>query len=276
MRRPVANLGRVSPVRTQMTRPHGLPWLRVCLAVLALAGGAGVAALMRPGSGRADYYPPQCGGDHIVEPRLPPHHQRPPLAIGDSTMLLAAYNLAAVGFEVDAQGCRQYDEALQILARRRAAGTLPHMVLIALGADGSVTHQDIGRALGFLCCTRLLVLVTNRELGGGSGPDAETDRQEARRHPVRIALLDWVAYSAGHGGDWFQPDGLHLTDVGARAFTRLLSRAMRWAYPRPHRRRRKPPSSTTTTGTTSTTTTTTTTATTTSTTSTAPAPAAAG
>ena len=39
------------------------------------------------------------------------------------------------------------------------------------------------------CCTRLLVLVTPRELGGGSGSDAATVRDEARRHRGRIRLL---------------------------------------------------------------------------------------
>lgn len=144
-------------------------------------------------------------------------------------MLLAAFNLAHAGFEVDAQGCRQYGEALQILGRRRAAGTLPHMVLIALGADGVVTRGDIGRALGLLCCDHLLVLVTNRELGGGSGSDAQTAREEVARHPKRARLLDWARYSAGRGS-WFQPDGLHLTSTGASVFTRFLSRAMAWAY----------------------------------------------
>ena len=208
------------------------------LASLALpATIAGLSLLPAPVA--ADYYPPQCGPDHVIEPSHHPRGQRPPLAIGDSTMLLAAYRLAGAGYEVDAQGCRQYDEALQILRRRRADGTLPHMVVIALGADGSVTHQDVGQALGELCCTRLLVLVTNRELGGWSGSDAQTDRDEVARHHNRARLLDWVAYSAGHG-DWFQPDGLHLTDLGAQAFTRLLSGALPYAYPsRPRIRHRR-------------------------------------
>jgi hypothetical protein len=189
-----------------------------------------LAALVMATAGGAVVYPPQCGTDHVVSPPHHPRGQRPPLAIGDSTMLLAAYSLADAGFQVDAQGCRQYGEALQILSRRRAAGTLPHMVVIALGADGAVTHREIGRALGLLCCTHLLVLVTNRELGGGSGSDAQTSREEVARHRNRSKLLDWVRYSAGHG-DWFQPDGLHLTTAGAAAFTRFLAQAMAWAYP---------------------------------------------
>jgi hypothetical protein len=179
-----------------------------------------------------------CGGVETAEPAHHPRGQAPPLAIGDSTMLLALYDLAAKGYDANAHGCRQIPEALALLQARKRAGTLPHMVVIALGADGTVTHSEIGQALGLLCCTRLLVLVTPRELGGGSGSDAAIVRDEVRRHRNRARLLDWVRYSQGHG-DWFQPDGLHLTTAGALAFTRLLGQALPWAYPpKPHRPQR--------------------------------------
>ncbi len=173
----------------------------------------------------------QCGGVDTAYPSHHPRGRRPPLAIGDSTMLLALQDLANIGYEANAHGCREWGEAMAILRARRAAHTLPHMVVIALGADGSVTHRDVGAALGVLCCTHLLVLVTNRELGGGSGSDAVTEREEVAKHRNRAKLLDWVRYSAGHGG-WFQPDGLHLTDSGAVAFTHLLAMALPWAYPK--------------------------------------------
>ena len=147
-------------------------------------------------------------------------------------MLLALQDLANIGYEANAHGCREWGEAMAILRARRAANTLPHMVVIALGADGSVTRRDIGAALGVMCCTHLLVLVTNRELGGGSGSDAVNEREQVAKHANRAKLLDWVRYSAAHGG-WFQPDGLHLTDSGAVAFTNLLKMALPWAYPLP-------------------------------------------
>jgi hypothetical protein len=153
-------------------------------------------------------------------------------------MLLALEDLAAHGFDVNAHGCRQWPEAQTLLEGLKRAGRLPHMVVIALGADGSISGREIGETLGLLCCTRLLVLVTPRELGGGSGADAATVRAEVRSHPGRTRLLDWVRFSAGHG-DWFQPDGLHLTTAGATAFTGFLAQALRWAYP-PHRRQPGP------------------------------------
>jgi hypothetical protein len=210
-------------------------WLGAIAAVLAAA----LTVAFAPPSRAA------CGGVVDVPAAHHPRGALAPLAIGDSTMLLAAYPLAAAGFEVNAHGCRQYGEALALLRARRAAGKLPHMVVVALGADGVVTPDDVGVTLGLLCCHSWLVLVTPRELGGGSGSDAAVMRQDARAHPHRIILLDWVKYSAGHG-NWFQPDGLHLTTAGAAAFTQLLKRALPDAYPKPkhkrarhHRRHRK-------------------------------------
>lgn len=205
----------------------------VCAAVALLVVTAGFGYIS-PG-----VYPPECGTQHEVVATRHPKGQRPPWAIGDSTMLLAIYNLAAEGYDADAQGCREYADTLELIRERKAAGTLPHMVVMALGADGTVTHNEIGVSLGLLCCSDLLVLVTPRELGGGSGADAETMRQEARRHPGRTVLLDWVKYSAGHPS-WFQPDGLHLTTDGATAFARLLAQALPDAYPPKKPRAGKP------------------------------------
>jgi lysophospholipase L1-like esterase len=200
---------------------------------LAIALTAAAFALSLPAVGRAD-----CGGAETAQPAHHPRGQLPPLAIGDSTMLLSMPGLAARGYAVSAQGCRQFVQALALLGRLKASGRLPHMVLLALGANGALTDDEIGVALGLMCCTGKLVLVTPRQLGGAAGENAVIEHKEARRHPGRILLLDWVKDSAGHPG-WFQPDGLHLTLPGAAAFTRLLATALADAYPR-HRHHEHP------------------------------------
>ena len=40
-----------------------------------------------------------------------------------------------------------------------------------------------------------------------------------------MTLVDWNLYSRSHP-DWFQPDGLHLTDVGAIAMATLVHRSL--------------------------------------------------
>ena len=168
-----------------------------------------------------------CGG---VQRASPPGWHRsylPPLAIGDSTMLLALPSLASEGFEVNAHGCRQFSEALTLMDGLSHEHLLPHLVVIALGADGSVTASDIRQTIQVLGRGRVLFLVTPRELGGGSGSDATVVRDEGRWRRPQVHVLDWVSYSQGHGS-WFQPDGLHLTFPGADAFTRLLGRARKF------------------------------------------------
>ncbi len=194
------------------------------IRVTGLAGVLIVAALACPPSGEA-----ACGGAVIGQPSHRVAGQLPPLTIGDSTMLLSVPGLAAAGYEVNAQGCRQLYQAIALLSGLQARHELPHMVVIALGANGPITAAAINATLKVLCCGRLLVLVTPRETGGAVGQNAAVERAAARADPGSVLLLDWVSYSAGHPG-WFQPDGLHLTASGAAAFTQLLAQALPYAY----------------------------------------------
>ena len=150
---------------------------------------------------------------------------RAPLVIGDSVLLGAVSQVAAAGFEVDTRGCRQMREGLRIIASRRRAKTLPHFVVLALGANGSIATPQIRAAMKLVGRDRILGLVTPRELGGGQSSDARAIRAVGRRYPDRVRVLDWVRFSAGHGG-WFAGDGLHLGPGGAKGFARLLRRAV--------------------------------------------------
>lgn len=174
-----------------------------------------------------------CGG---VETANPKHKvaARPPLAIGDSSMLLALPALSRVGYKVNARGCRQFAEGLRVLRDARRHHRLPHLAVLALGADASVTAGQIAQARKIMGAKRKLGLVTPRESGGGESKDAEVIRSAGRRDPVHIKVLDWVHYSAGRSS-WFQPDGLHLTFSGAKAFARLLKKLIPLAAPGPQR-----------------------------------------
>jgi hypothetical protein len=198
------------------------------LAGLAAVLGVLACLLLLAPPARAD-----CGGVQAARASHRPRTYLPPLAIGDSTMIFALPSLAAEGFDANARGCRQFPEALDLLRGLRHAHSLPHLIVIALGANGSVTDAYVNAALAILGHRRQLVLVTPRQAGGGSGSNAVTVRAEARRHPAQVHALDWVAYSAGHPS-WFQPDLLHLTFTGAHAFARLLARALPLAPPPGH------------------------------------------
>ena len=171
-----------------------------------------------------------CSG---VIHQAPTHHLgafRAPLVVGDSVTAEVRHHLAGVGFEVDARVCRQWDEGSHLVFRRTLRKTLPHEVVMFLGANWHVTPQQLRHTLDVVGPSRLLVLVTPIELGGHDGPDAHNERVFARAHPHHVLLLDWARYALPHRS-WFGSDGLHLHVRGARALVRLLRRALPFAAP---------------------------------------------
>ncbi len=197
-------------IRFQARRPRLRGTVAIAAAALVLSPGTALAC---------------DAGQHLAAHRKPAHG-RAPLAVGDSVMLGAADRLAHAGFEVDARGCRQMGQGLDVLQQRRAAGTLSRVVIVALGTNWTITRADVRRALAILGRRRLLVLVTPRELGGGSGSDAQVVRAAGRRHPRRIRVADWVRVSAGHSS-WFAGDGIHLDQGGIDGMVRMLKPFLR-------------------------------------------------
>ena len=97
-------------------------------------------------------------------------------------------------------------------------GRLPHLVVLALGANGPVSTGQIARALRLVGRHRVLGLVTPRNLASSAG----AMRAMAARHPQRILLLDWRSSSAGHGS-WVAGDGLHVNVTGAAAYAAFIA-----------------------------------------------------
>lgn len=177
-----------------------------------------------------------CGEVAHHRAKYVPHQaSRAPLEIGDSTSILGAPKLARLGIEADAHGCRQFSQGLQILSSRRRAHRLPHVVILALGANGAIQDSQIKRALRILGRDRVLALVTPPK----SGMSAAAMRRAVRRNPQRVLLIDWARYSSRRGGI-FAGDGLHPGYHGAGVFARMILRAVEpFAFP-PLRRLRLP------------------------------------
>ena len=176
--------------------------------------------------------PPRfCGEIRRASPRTRRAAPAPPLVIGDSVVMGALPEMAAAGFEVDARGCRGFAEGVEVIRQRLLAGTLPALVVMQLGTDGSVRFRQIREALKVLGRRRRLALVTPREVFGHSHTDAAAMRKAGRRYRKRVVVADWARYSDGHAG-WFQPDEVHLTLDGARAFAAFVHRRLARRMPR--------------------------------------------
>ena len=153
---------------------------------------------------------------------------RAPLAVGDSVLLGAAEEAAAIGYDVDVRICRATSEGLDVIKARKRRNRLPHLTVVALGANSDFTTADVRTALRILGPDRMLGLVTPREVRGMSTGDAKTMRAAARRWPNRIALIDWVKHARARPGLTYG-DGIHLTPRGQRAMARLLGKALSFA-----------------------------------------------
>lgn len=174
--------------------------------------------------------PAQCGGA-VTEPAGRELGDfRSPLIIGDSVLLGAVGPVAASGWDVDTRGCRSWTEGAQLVRDKLKAGRLPHLVAMFLGADWEVSTAQLTETYFRIGASRVLVLVTPREVGGRGGKDARTMRRFAKEHPERVLLLDWVRHTRNRPG-WFAPDGLHLNRPGIPGLVRFLRPALAYAEP---------------------------------------------
>jgi hypothetical protein len=200
----------------------GVLLVGLCQANPALAAG-------EPGFG--------CGHVHTAQAQRNPYGPDdgpPPIAIGDSTMLLPIPDLTRVGFDVDAKGCRGFKQSVWVARDLRNRGILPRLILINAYGNGGVNDDLIKFALKVIGPRRTLVLVTayNADTGEPPAPDTEVLVQAAKDHPDQIKLLDWVRYSLPHHkvepapGAWFLPDLFHPNFTGAHAYADFLARVL--------------------------------------------------
>ena len=208
--------------------------MRVRQGTLLLAGLCllAVFAASAHGAGEPAF---GCKKVHRGSAALNPNPKgRAPVAIGDSTMILPIPNLDAVGFSVNARGCRGFKESVNIARKLKAKGHLPHLVMINAYGNGGVNPGLISEALDVLGKGRVLGLLTAYDADTGHPPAPDTDVifNAAKQHPHQIFVLDWVKYSLAHHaaeptpGAWFLPDLFHPNYTGADAYAQFFTQAL--------------------------------------------------
>lgn len=144
------------------------------------------------------------------------------LAIGDSVMLGAARYLREPGTHVvvDAVVGRQASATLQLLEEARRAKSLPPVVLIHIGNNGTFRDQQFDKMMAALSDVQKVVFVNTKVPRRWQDPNNTVLTDGVRRHR-RAQLVDWHDYSRPHP-EWFRHDGYHLQPSGARAYASLL------------------------------------------------------
>ncbi|MDP9188334.1 MAG: hypothetical protein M3O25_03700 [Actinomycetota bacterium] len=206
--------------------------LAAAIGALALIAGLLVAEGGTPASAEPAF---ACGHVHTGKAKGNPNPKgRPPLAIGDSTMLLPIPNLTRVGYTVNGKGCRGFRQSIAVIKQEKKAGRLPHLVAVAAYSNGGLRIGLVRQALKAIGPKRVLVLVTQYDGDTGEPYAAGSEVLYAAEaaFPRQVAVLDWVEHSLPHhtaAGGWFLGDLYHPNFEGAEAYARFLKRAFPYA-----------------------------------------------
>ncbi|MGH2634421.1 MAG: acyltransferase family protein [Tepidiformaceae bacterium] len=146
------------------------------------------------------------------------------LAVGDSVMLGAANQLAQAGpVEVDAEEGRQASAFVSLLQARHAAVTIPSIVVLQLGNNGTVTQGQLDDIMAALEGVKRVVFVNLHVYRSWEdGDNALINGMAARYSNVRI--VDWYSATDGHPELFY--DGIHLRPEGAQLYGSLVAAAV--------------------------------------------------
>jgi peptidoglycan/LPS O-acetylase OafA/YrhL len=179
--------------------------------------------------------PPVLAAPHAPRPHRPAsgRHQPGPVAgkpsisaFGDSVLLGAGPVLRrhASAFYLDAIEGRQAYLVLDDVLRDARQHRLQPYVVVHIGNNGIISPAQLGQAFAALSAQRRVVVLTDRVARDWQDPNNHTVHNVAA-HYANVRVLDWFAASAGHR-KWLADDGLHLTRPGARAYVRMVVRAL--------------------------------------------------
>ena len=147
------------------------------------------------------------------------------IAIGDSVMLGAKYELQRRGFKVvDAAVSRQAATGPGLLRKRGAK--LPRNVVVHLGSNGTYSKAMCRELVRTAGSQRRVFLVTIKVPRTYEGKNNVMLRKCASGFsPDQVRIVDWN-WAATKNPQWLYADGIHLRPEGARAFARIMRNAI--------------------------------------------------
>ncbi|OLR26301.1 acyltransferase family protein [Bacillus cereus] len=148
-------------------------------------------------------------------------------AIGDSVMIDITPYLknAFPDIRIDAQIGRQLSKAIPVVEQLKYEGNLGNYVIIGLGTNGAFTTEQLVSLIKVIGNERKIIFINTRVPRPWESIVNERLKVTASEYP-NVTLVDWYAASAGKK-DYFAPDGVHLTKVGAEAYAALVAKAVK-------------------------------------------------
>ncbi|PHA36395.1 acyltransferase family protein [Bacillus wiedmannii] len=148
-------------------------------------------------------------------------------AIGDSVMIDITPYLKNTfsDIRIDAQIGRQLLKAIPVVEQLKYEGNLGNYVIIGLGTNGAFTTEQLVSLIKVIGNERKIIFINTRVPRPWESIVNERLKVTASEYP-NVTLVDWYAASAGKK-DYFAPDGVHLTKVGAEAYAALVAKAVK-------------------------------------------------
>ncbi|MGC7948751.1 acyltransferase family protein [Bacillus sp. II_CA] len=156
-------------------------------------------------------------------------HPKNPLtvtAIGDSVMIDITPYLKNTfpDIRIDARIGRQLSKAIPVVEQLKNEGNLGNYVIIGLGTNGAFTTEQLVSLIKLIGNERKIIFINTRVPRPWESIVNERLKVTVTKYP-NVTLVDWYAASAGKK-DYFAPDGVHLTNVGAEAYAVLVAKAV--------------------------------------------------
>ncbi|ATI52831.1 acyltransferase family protein [Bacillus tropicus] len=147
-------------------------------------------------------------------------------AIGDSVMIDITPYLKNTfpDIRIDAQIGRQLSKAIPVVEQLKNEGNLGNYVIIGLGTNGAFTTEQLVSLIKLIGNERKIIFINTRVPRPWESIVNERLKVIVTKYP-NVTLVDWYAASAGKK-DYFAPDGVHLTNVGAEAYAVLVAKAV--------------------------------------------------
>ncbi|MEC2862201.1 acetyltransferase [Bacillus thuringiensis serovar kyushuensis] len=147
-------------------------------------------------------------------------------AIGDSVMIDITPYLKNTfpDIRIDAQIGRQLSKAIPVVEQLKYEGNLGNYVIIGLGTNGAFTTEQLVSLIKVIGNERKIIFINTRVPRPWESIVNERLKVTASEYP-NVTLVDWYVASAGKK-DYFAPDGVHLTKVGAEAYAALVAKAV--------------------------------------------------
>lgn len=168
--------------------------------------------------------PPQNKEEQKEENPAQPKDSLTVTAVGDSIMIDITPYLknAFPNIRIDAKIGRQMSQAIPAVEQLKNEGNLGSNVIIGLGTNGAFTKEQLASLIEVIGNERKIILINTRVPRPWESLVNEKLKEAASSYK-NVVLVDWYSASAGNKA-YFEPDGVHLTKIGAEAYAALVAK----------------------------------------------------